>query len=555
MPDYFNIPLPGHPALVETQNYLRSQLPDGTRYQDPATFHVTLVYVEDNREQDLSQFPFPTHIPRFGIIGGSLDTFLPDRPTSEAQEPKEYPVHLSLVPSAALRYLQADIFYKLQAMGVKLSKHSYPGAWRPHITLAYSPEYPSYVPLPDALSFEVNTVSLTGEGYTEQAHWDLTAEVAVQELLMETVWEFGKGFPEIPVDTVVLESIKEDDPNPFFTTLKIGKVGGYSQNRKRSFSRGEVEAIVRDVNTRKPEGRVGHHPMEVRAQSLPDFQWLGAVMEPDGTAWGKAYVYPHAADVRQFIKLKEKNRAKVGTSIFGKANEDEQTGEWVELEIQAIDLAGHADGISVQDLQTHPVITHEFIQTQGSDDMKTVEELTRDLDAMTKLVTSIRETLGNPADVVASVKELHTAAAQQKQIVALLGNPGDPVAVVRETVTKLTASETQVAELSKNLAEANNRLLDNDIAVLITEMVKLESLRPTVKMHVTMQRRIGEVRDADTAKAAITEYLELPSTKEIAEALVKKAAGGNVIAGAKGQREELTDAQLLAQGKALLGKS
>lgn len=179
--------------------------------------------------------------------------------------------------------------------------------------------------------------------------------------------ELAGKYPEVPVDPTVIEGIKADDPSAFFVTLKIGQVGGYSRNRKKKFSQREVAEIVDRVNLVKPEGRVGHMPLEKRAESLPAIQWLGAVVDNDGTAWGKCYVMDN--EVRTYLKTRMRANAPVGTSVWGDVMQH-PNGDWTDIQITAIDLSGHPDAVSVLGTRGVPIITAETIvgDDQGNND-------------------------------------------------------------------------------------------------------------------------------------------------------------------------------------------
>lgn len=362
------------------------------------------------------------------------------------------------------------------------------------------------------------------------------------EKLYEYVAEFRGSFPDVPIPENIIAGIKETDEKPFYVTLPIGKVGGYSQNRKLPYTRDEVQQVVNEVNAKKPEGRVGHIPMKERASKLPDMQWLGAVLEGD-IAWGKAYVYRRAEDVRDYLHTQVLANARVGTSIFGEAKRTDG-GAWQNINVQAIDLSGHPDGISVQDLRSIPVVTAEtindeednmsenqFIQelTASRDDYRdkardaetkvseltvSVSELTRERDELKALVAELN--LGEtPVD---TVKELKATDEKYQAVLELVGEGKDPVKVF--------------AELNTRVAEANESVLTSAIEKQIAEMVKVEKLQPTVKKHIELLRKVGDVTDEESAKKAIQEFIDDEDNKELAQSLVSEMSGGRVIVGA-----------------------
>src|SRR3989304_9003034 len=135
MPEqYFNIPLANHPSLVEAQNLLRRAMPD-MQFVDPATFHVTLVSIEDTNGADLSTGNATPALPLFGIGSWGIDAFATDQ---------GYAINLRMERSPQLTYLQSAMYYKAVGAGAKIGEYSYPARFRPHITLAYAPDEPQY---------------------------------------------------------------------------------------------------------------------------------------------------------------------------------------------------------------------------------------------------------------------------------------------------------------------------------------------------------------------------------------------------------------------------
>jgi 2'-5' RNA ligase len=171
---FFTVPLGAKPSLVEAQNYMRSQLPPDSDFQDPNTFHITLLVVEDDKGADLSGFNVAADLPPFGAVGQGFWSFeTPDN---------GYAVHMEVDGGIALRYLQAALYYKAQSAGLKVSPTSYPGRWRPHVTLARSRRDPGYVRSLDSVGMEITRYNLNAENYVQVAEWPLNGTVSVQEL-------------------------------------------------------------------------------------------------------------------------------------------------------------------------------------------------------------------------------------------------------------------------------------------------------------------------------------------------------------------------------------
>lgn len=178
-------------------------------------------------------------------------------------------------------------------------------------------------------------------------------------VLMEMETSFRSGFPEIPIAETVLSEL--NDPDPVFLTLPIGKVGAESRNG-RKYPRESVEAVVKSINDNKVIGQKGHLRDDERAYrfDVPPLMWLSASLESDGMAWGKAYVLQSAADVRELVKLSKIAKAKIGTSIYGTADVDDD-GTVRNLEIESIDLA-HPGRLGVPLVGAVPVVTKEIVE-------------------------------------------------------------------------------------------------------------------------------------------------------------------------------------------------
>lgn len=373
----------------------------------------------------------------------------------------------------------------------------------------------------------------------------------MEQPLVETVLEL-RNHPNVPIDAAIIDGIKQGNEGAWFWTLPIAKVGGFSQNRKRPYSRAEVEQIVNEVNTKRPEGRVGHPSLKERSDKLPAMQWLGAVLADDGTAWGKAYVYGSASDVQEYLRTKAVANSAVGTSIWGNADTDKD-GNWRSINIQAIDLAGHPDGVSVQDLRAVPIQTQETITedetmdekffqelTASRDDYRDkardaetrIAELTNELQAVKQDKERLAETLGE-LDAI-RIGELSTKAGQLDAVLnavksheALFAEfASDPVALVNELATRLQ--------------EANEAVLESRVKELVTELVTLEPMRKHVIKHIALLRRIGEVTNEKTAKAAIEAYVSDEDFAELAGAIVNETSGGHAIVGAAPQGDALS---------------
>src|SRR5574342_986052 len=104
---YFNIPFPDHPVLKEVQDYLRGRVAEGAVFVDPATFHLTLVFMPDAAPGSIVAPSLP--LPLFGIGGGMLDAF---------NTPDGWAIHVPVERSSQLIALQTMLFYEARLHGL-----------------------------------------------------------------------------------------------------------------------------------------------------------------------------------------------------------------------------------------------------------------------------------------------------------------------------------------------------------------------------------------------------------------------------------------------------
>lgn len=531
---YFNIPLPNHPTLVELQNYLRRALPEGTEFIDPAFFHITLVYLETGSETDIALMPTPDHLPLFGVGAWGMTTF------GTLENPA---LALSIESCAHLVYLQSDLYWKLAAMGMKVSAYSYPGAWRPHITLAYPPPQTrhdddsesmssNYISLPYAVHLEVNKFALTADDYVNLQTWELRKEVPVQEmatvgsvvaeqsaqaeLMFEMVEMVKPGdAPDIPLPrsinlAALAKSLKKMDtsgnPDPsqlVFDTRPIGKVT--TSRNGRVYSERSVESLVRQVNTNRPGGRWGHLREDELSTKyeLPAVKWIAAVYNPlTKTAWAKMLAL--TADAEILIQTSSALETAVGTSIFA-VEPTEDAGEIVDYRLISIDLADPAR-VGIPDMSTVPMPTSEMLapnkleETVMADENKALTEITVERDTLKTLTEQLQ----------AKVSELETAAVATASKLTEFAAIGD-----------LVGKEAGIVEAVKEMGEENTRLLETAIVAEIAEAVKLVDVQPVVRELVDMQKPTTSAQ----VKAAVQSVVDRPSIKALLKAAVAAEMG------------------------------
>lgn len=320
-----------------------------------------------------------------------------------------------------------------------------------------------------------------------------------RELASEFVYgmaaELRGSFPNIPLPPDIdLNAFSEDER--FFTTLPIMPVGARSRNQ-RTYSREAVEAIVRQINENRPSGFWGHLPVEERATRYdpPAVRWLAAMIDGDGMAWGK--LIATRQDAREHLRFAMKSNARVGTSIYGWA---EQDGELVtDIELESIDLADPAR-VGILEANGVPAVSAEMVAEEQPDMTEAqVAELTAErgqlqeqlasltarAEAAEGVVGELRGLLGDSADVLAAVRELHGMAAEFKAVKA--------------------------REITRQIDDA------------VAEAVSLEALRPLVRLA------IGAAETVEAAKAAIQSVVESPHYKDAASKIVQAEMGPSAL--------------------------
>lgn len=358
-------------------------------------------------------------------------------------------------------------------------------------------------------------------------------------VVTEFVHQFKGSYPSVDLSTDVnLGELTEGDESPFFVTLPIGKVGTRSKNN-RTYSREAVEAIVNQIKTKKPGGNLGHMKDDERAYKfdLPVLMWVGATLDDEGTAWGKAYVPSYATNVREYLKRQMKLNARVATSIFGTADVDDSGNVGADLEIETIDLAD-PERAGVPEAVAVPIITTEMQSEESTmqyaELMAERDSLKAELDkanaAMEALkanadaYVALREMESDPAKSIRELTETKTTLttlvgenwvetiqgwnAERKELSEQLGTPD-----LKSGIDNLKG------QLETTIAENKALLKDSLEGMLMT--VKVEKARPMIQRLVNAEA--PQTREA--LKTAFDAVLEMTEVKEMLAAMVIETMG------------------------------
>lgn len=543
MPQLFSIPLPNHPALMQVQNYMRRVLPEGTTFTDPATWHITLLLVEDAKGADLAAITVPD-IPVFGVGGGVVERF----PTGEDGDP----IVLSIDGARSLYILQGALYYAITGAGAKVSAFSYPQAYRPHVTLAYAPPAkPSMDDDPpdakrywwDAAAYdihlEVRNFTLWNEEGQVVKTWELRTEVPAQEqqepeattlitsemtspvqfqesmtligdrqrVHMTCVVEMRGNYPEIPLPPDIQR--EEDD---VFITLPVGAFNAESLNGYK-YGETSMRQMTDQINTRRPDANKGHIP-DAEFSTFFEFapvRWLAAVIR-DGIVYAKGIALTEEAK-RYYINAK-RTGALVGTSLYAWAQVDE-SNIVIDLDLITLDLADPAR-VGVPMTAAVPALSSEMqkpsataneadaepeapdagaagepetAQEQYQDeetDMEPIKELQEKLDAAQKHQQALQEQI----DAFKPVRE------ERDALVALLGSPEKPVEALQALMTDHIKGAVETLAQECKVDSVRNR---------VVRVVMLQ--KPTTKEQA--EKLVRDELDRDDVKADIEAALKL----------------------------------------------
>lgn len=332
------------------------------------------------------------------------------------------------------------------------------------------------------------------------------------ELLLETYHRFRGDYPDIPLP----DDMNKEELGDFFVTLPIGKFNARSRN-KRTYGERAVRKLVSEVNEKRPTGHWGHPDPRERSERPPVVQWLAAAIDETGTAWGK--MVPLTADARDYLRIKRATRSEVGNSLYGEAQMDGD--KVVDLTLEYIDLIADSRIVGVPDTAAIPVTTKETIQrTEGEPvppetftEQTLITELRGDRDTARTRITELEKQIAElkpAADQIVALKALITEMGEVMTHAGIMINANGPdfIQVIREMIAKLQGLQAEKLAVQ----------LDS----MVTEMVKVEKLRPIVK------QLLGTPASEAAARQRVTEILEQPSIKDLAQAIVREQAGPNV---------------------------
>ncbi|MGB5047827.1 MAG: hypothetical protein WBO46_02735, partial [Caldilineaceae bacterium] len=548
------------------QNLLRRRLPEGTTYNDPDTFHVTLVMVEDDKGIDLLFDEIASGLPVFGLSGDYLTTF-------ERGEGARA-VHLRIERTTQLIYLQSSIYYRAMALGAKISEHSYPSRWRAHITLATLPADPTRdgfenrvdTFMESSVNIQVDRIAVSeGGDFTPVKEWPLLIDVPVQEfleqmqpnvetqngkiMLMEQSAQTGE---RVQVELTCVSEMKGGIPNiklpedidvaaiqargMKFVTLPIGQAGARSRNG-RTYTAPAYTEMVEQINANRPEGGWGHIKEEDLGTSYapPAIRWLRAEITKDGTVWGKGV--PLTEEANNYFELARATNSRVGTSLHAWVNlteEEEVTG----MELIRLDLADPAR-VGVPMTAALPQLSTEMENEtdapparladsgataspsdESTDEGEAIQQLSElsqeenpvddDKKRVTELETERRTLNEQIAGLEKTIKTLSNELADAKDVYRVVG-------IVPSEGMDIVKAARLFKEMHDDLVAENTSLLGDSIAAIVKEKVVVESVQPIIAKMVRDQKPV-------TRKALTNAFEQVMADTVVKELIAAKLA-------------------------------
>lgn len=317
------------------------------------------------------------------------------------------------------------------------------------------------------------------------------------EVIFEMVAEMKRGFFDVPLpEDITAESlIDENGAKPFLVTLPFIQKGVRSGNGV-DYTAAIAESIVRQAGAKRPEGGFGH----IKAEDVstrydpPAIRCLSAAFDEDGIGWGKFQAISN--DAKTHFVTAMKHKAPVGLSIWGK--QVRQNGALVDVELQRIDIADPAR-IGVKSASAVPLITAEMQDEATVGDGAEEDTMTDNIAEMTAQRNTLQEQV---TTLTGQIDGMRADAAIVSEMRGIYGADADLLASIR-------ADREQIAEM----ATLRRTDLDRRIAEMVSEQVKPEKLRSTVR------RLVKGAASVDDAKAIVSEFLADPETVELARTL------------------------------------
>jgi hypothetical protein len=344
-------------------------------------------------------------------------------------------------------------------------------------------------------------------------------------VIMEITSHFQGKYPDVPfAPGVDHKGLVEGDDDPMFVTLPIGKVDTVSRNG-RKYNREAVESIVNTIMNETSKGMQGHLTDSQRSYSysMPSLYWVGATLESDGMAWGKAYVPKTFPTVREHFRISMKASAEVATSLYGTATVDED-GAVHDLNLESLDLVdpkrrGVEEAGAIPKVTQESVVEEESVEEgnmppdaikngQNNDQSNTPAD-TPEVQALAEIKRKHRDEVRG---LLEQLDENRDKLADYASVAELLGNPKDIV----------VAAMAWRAEI-EYLKRENSQLLWESIKSQVADKVKVEDRRPVIEQLVRDRKPVTR----NEVTSALEDVLGQEYVKTLLKSGVQETMGPN----------------------------
>ena len=333
--------------------------------------------------------------------------------------------------------------------------------------------------------------------YAAEDEEDVTEMVNVHSVIVS---EFSGPIPKVPAAPGVdVAQLLKDDKDPFFVTLPVARAGAVSKNGLQHDD-DLVNSVIEQINSRGVFGITGHIKEGERdtAYPIPTVYWIGA-MRVGKDAVAKGYIPPIAgAEMREHFRVLKATGGEAATSLYGTAVREMEGArkKWhaKDLNLEQIDLAPY---------KRAALPMGDWSITAEMEQETTEQEADKMADKPTR-IEEISQELRN--EVIAEFKK----EQEYEQAIQAVGRVAELETTNGELVTRVAELETTAKELTEQNEQMKAQVAEHQRAAfgvtidrLISEQVKLESLRPVVKRLL-----VAELAE-DTEEAAIASLKEL----------------------------------------------
>jgi hypothetical protein len=285
------------------------------------------------------------------------------------------------------------------------------------------------------------------------------------ELLMEQVSRFKGDYPDIPLPADIdREALGKVD----FVTLPVGRVDAQSQSG-RVYKRPAIESLVRQINEKRPEGGWGHlATTELTTRyDPPAIRWLAATLDEHGVAWAKGL--PLTEQAREHFRVARATNARVGTSIWGTPPTASEGVNVLDFELFRLDIADPTR-VGIAETAAKPKLTSEM-EGGMPDNNDALAELRQERDAARQELGEVKSKLASAQGTLTGARAAISEMPMVNAYVNISESGDNLVDVIRSIL--------------QNLAKLQAQQMVAAIDATVTEMVKLESLRPVVWTMLT----------------------------------------------------------------------